>query len=187
MEPLIALTAVTVGLLIAGRAGVKTFTSPVTALRFGLATMFLMTGIAHFVEMRGELIRMVPSGLPAPGALVTITGILELLGVFGLARERSAPLAAAGLTVLMVAMFPANVSAAQHDLGSSISDRLPYRTAMELVFLAATITVACHGRLTRTARRHESRPAPHHPAASVSSPGHTVLPVSSGVGGTGFD
>ena len=87
MEPLIALTAVTVGLLIAGRAGVKTFTSPVTALRFGLATMFLMTGIAHFVEMRGELIRMVPSGLPAPGALVTITGILELLGVFGLAAS----------------------------------------------------------------------------------------------------
>ena len=47
--------------------------------------MFTMTGVAHFTPgMRRDMIAIVPPRLPAPGLLVTITGVLELLGAAGL-------------------------------------------------------------------------------------------------------
>src|SRR6185295_17877311 len=55
------------------------------ALRFALALMFVVTGSTHFVPRgRVEMTRMVPPGLPRPDLLVTLTGILELLGAAGL-------------------------------------------------------------------------------------------------------
>ena len=84
MEPLVVLVLVTLVLLAAGAAGVRPLRPPVVALRGGLAAMFVLTGAAHFVGMRAELISMVPPGLPAPGLLVTVTGLLELAGAAGL-------------------------------------------------------------------------------------------------------
>ena len=47
--------------------------------------MFVMTGVAHFVNpLRRDMIAIVPPRLPAPALLVTITGVLELLGAVGL-------------------------------------------------------------------------------------------------------
>src|SRR5699024_5022456 len=54
------------------------------AIRWGLAVMFTVTGISHFAGMRDALIAMVPPWLPGAAALVTITGVLELLGAAGL-------------------------------------------------------------------------------------------------------
>jgi len=54
------------------------------ALRSGLAAMFLLTGSVHFVYLRTELIRMVPSIMPYPDLNVTITGALEWAGAIGL-------------------------------------------------------------------------------------------------------
>ena len=56
------------------------------AIRYGLAVMFIVTGISHFVGMREALIHMVPPLLPGAPALVTVTGVLELLGAVGLLR-----------------------------------------------------------------------------------------------------
>ena len=54
------------------------------AVAVGLAVMFVMTGVAHFVPaMRRDMIAIVPPRLPAAGLLVTITGVLELLGAQG--------------------------------------------------------------------------------------------------------
>jgi uncharacterized membrane protein len=81
--------------------------------------------------------------LPQPALLVGITGVLELAGAAGLLWRRSAPWVAGGLTVLLVAMFPANVYAALVGLtlaGAAAMPLLP-RTVLQLVFLAATITV----------------------------------------------
>jgi uncharacterized membrane protein len=94
----------------------------------------------HFVWMREELIAMVPPELPAPGLLVTVTGVLELAGAAGLLLHRTAPWAAAGLAALLVAMFPANVHAALEGTGTPL---LP-RTLMQVVFLAATLAVVAH-------------------------------------------
>ena len=90
------------------------------------------------------MISMVPPGLPAPGVLVTITGVLELAGAGGLLWHRTAPLAAACLALLMIAMFPANVHAAREELTTSTGDRLLPRTLMQIVFVAAAAAIPIH-------------------------------------------
>ena len=140
MEPLITLVAVTAALLATGALGVRALRPWPVALRGGLAAMFTLTGVVHFVGMREELIAMVPPALPAPELLVTVTGVLELAGVAGLLWHRTAPWAAGGLAVLLVAMFPANVHAALAGFGTPL---LP-RTLMQLVFLAAALAVVAH-------------------------------------------
>lgn len=152
MEPLIALVGVTALLLIAGRLGVQALRPWPVALAGGLAAMFVLTGVAHFVGMREELIAMVPPALPAPGLLITVTGVLELAGAAGLLWSRTRPWAAAGLAALLVAMFPANVYAAQHSIGDHTPDYLLPRTLMQVVFLAAAIAVLAASRGRTRAR-----------------------------------
>lgn len=144
MEPLIVLVVVTLVLLAAGATGVRWLQPWPVALRSGLAAMFALTGMAHFVGMRAELISMVPPSLPAPGLLVTVTGVLELAGAVGLLWTRTSPWAAGGLSALLVSIFPANVYAALEGLTSTAGDELVPRTAMQVVFLAATLAVLGH-------------------------------------------
>ena len=81
MAPLIALVAGTALARLAGLAGVAALDGWHPALRVGLALMFVLTGVAHFaVRRRAGLIAMVPPRLPRPDLLVTVTGVLELVG-----------------------------------------------------------------------------------------------------------
>ncbi|MFY1574411.1 DoxX family protein [Verrucosispora sp. WMMD703] len=145
MAPLIALVAGTALARLAGLAGIAALDGWHPALRVGLALMFVMTGMVHFVgPRRQDLIAMVPPRLPRPELLVTVTGVLELAGAVGLLVPATARWAAAGLTLLLLAMFPANVSAARRRLtlaGRPVTP-LGVRTALQLVFLAATVAVA---------------------------------------------
>ncbi|ABK75517.1 DoxX family protein [Mycolicibacterium smegmatis] len=131
-----------VGLL--GVAYVDTWSS---AAAVGLAAMFALTGIAHFVDpLRRDMIAIVPPRLPAPGLLVTVTGALELLGAAGLLYPPTRVAAAVCLFVLMLAMFPANVYAARMpDPPKSMTSKLGVRTAEEGVYLAAAVLVAIGG------------------------------------------
>ena len=114
------------------------------ALRFALAAMFLLTASAHWGKRRPDLIRMVPPILPRPELMVTITGVLEILGVIGLLITALAPYAGACLAALLVALFPANVRAATHNL--TIAGRratpLVARALIQVAFLTATLAVA---------------------------------------------
>lgn len=139
MEPLITLVGVTCLLLITGVLKVPPLRRLPTALRGGLAAMFLLTGGAHFVGMRDELIAMVPPALPAPDLLVTVSGGCELAGALALLWSPAAAPAAAALGLMLLAMFPANVYAA--DTATVWWDQLAPRTGTQLVFLAATGTV----------------------------------------------
>jgi uncharacterized membrane protein len=162
MAPLVVLVVVTVVLRAAGAAGVRWLRSWPVALRGGLAAMFVVTGTSHFVGMREDLISMVPPALPAPGLLVTITGVLELAGAAGLLWQRTAPWAAGGLAALLVVMFPANVYAALAGLtlGGEPAMALLPRTLLQLVFLAATLVVlAAEIRRRRSARPSGTVPA----------------------------
>ena len=145
MEPLVVLVAVSGALVLARRASA-------VALRYGLAAMFLLTGGAHFVGMRAELIAMVPPWLPAPDLLVTATGVLELLGAVGLLLPRAALWAAAGLSGLLLAMFPANVHRALSGSDLPWHAELVPRTLMQLLFLAATVAVVALEIRSRRAR-----------------------------------
>lgn len=115
------------------------------ALAGGLGLMFLVTGLAHFVgPLKADLVAMVPARLPRPELLVAITGVLELLGAIGLFVPMTRTAAAICLALLLVAMFPANVSAALRKLplGGKPATPLVPRTLMQLLFVGACVAVA---------------------------------------------
>jgi uncharacterized membrane protein len=143
MAPLIALLLGSSVARVAGWLGVAYCSGWTAAIAVGLAAMFVLTGIAHFAPpLRRDLIAIVPPRLPAPGLLVTATGVLELLGAVGLLLPATRMAAAGCLLPLMLAMFPANVYASRMpNPPTSMTTRLPLRIATEIVFLAAAIAV----------------------------------------------
>lgn len=154
MEPLIVLIVVTLAVFVAGAAGVQRLRSWPVALRAGVSAMFVLTGTVHFVWMREELISMVPSSLPYPGLIVTITGILELTGAIGLLWRATAPWAAGGLSLLLICMFPANVHYALSGLATKPEDALIPRTLMQIVFLSAPLAIMIYYFRRRPVRRN---------------------------------
>jgi len=147
MVPAIALLVVTLAARLAGWLGWHYTDTWAAATAIGLAAMFVLTGVAHFVQpRRAGLIAIVPPRLPAPGLLVTITGILEPAGAVGLLIPVTRVAAAACLFVLMVAMFPANIYAA----GARRSEHSPEtplvaRTLLAVLFLCGAALVAVGG------------------------------------------
>jgi uncharacterized membrane protein len=75
--------------------------------------MFCFTAAAHFNSMRPDMIAMVPPFVPNPALMVTFTGICEILGAIGLLIPRTRRLAAIALIVMLIAILPANIHAAQ--------------------------------------------------------------------------
>ncbi|MGV9268827.1 DoxX family protein [Kitasatospora sp. NPDC003701] len=142
MEPLIALVAGFLAARLAGLAGVDMLDGWHPALKVGLAAMFLLTASAHFVpRLRAKLLAMVPPGLPRPELLVTLTGLLELAGALLVLVPATSRWAAGALILMMIAMFPANVSAARRRLPGVTP--LGLRTALQVLFVAAaTLTFA---------------------------------------------
>jgi uncharacterized membrane protein len=106
--------------------------------------MFLFTATAHFTPMKEDLVRMVPLSFPNPRALVFATGVLEILGAIGLLVPATRRLAAWGLALMLLALFPANVSAARRGLTlrGKPATPLAIRLPIQLLFLAVTLWVA---------------------------------------------
>lgn len=145
-------------------ARVAFFRSSVTSLRWALAVMFLLTASAHFGDRRADLVRMVPPSFPHAELLVTLTGVAEILGAAGLLLPRVAPWAAAGLALLLLAVFPANVHAARAGLtigGAPVTPLVP-RVALQVVFLAAVLAAGFAGRRRREQRGDASTPPRRH-------------------------
>src|SRR5215472_13867565 len=113
MIPFMVLVISTLLLKVIGVAGVDLLNSWTWSLRGGLALMFLFTASAHWGKRRGDLVAMVPSAFPRPDLMVSATGVLEILGAVGLLIPAIAPLASAGLALLLISLFPANVRAAR--------------------------------------------------------------------------
>ncbi|MFL1376375.1 MULTISPECIES: DoxX family protein [unclassified Nocardiopsis] len=144
MAPLIALLGGTALLWLLGLTGVEALDWQ-TSLRGGLALMFVLTGVVHFLpSWRRDFAAMIPEALPFPYLLVTVTGVLELAGAAALLFPPTAPYAAIGLALLLLAMFPANVSAARRGVtlaGKPATPLLP-RTIEQVVFVTAAVLAA---------------------------------------------
>jgi uncharacterized membrane protein len=144
VAPFILLVVSVVVFWLAGIAGVPVFRDPSFVLRAGLATMFFLTASAHWGKRRPDLIRMVPPAFPRPDVLVTITGILEILGAVGMLVPATARVACICLALLLVALFPANIHAARQQLtiaGKRVPS-LPLRSLIQVVFVGTLIAAA---------------------------------------------
>jgi uncharacterized membrane protein len=132
---------------VVGWFGVDYVDSWPAAIAVGLALMFTMTGVAHLVPgMRRDMIAIVPPRLPKPALLVTITGVLELLGAVGVLYPPTRVAAAVCLFALMLVMFPANVYASRMpNPPKSMTSRLDVRSGEEVIYLAAAVVVAVCG------------------------------------------
>jgi uncharacterized membrane protein len=147
MAVLLALILGSLAARLVGWLGVDYVDSWPAAVAVGLAVMFAMTGVVHFVgPRRADMIAIVPPQLPAPALLVTVTGVLELLGAVGLLLPTTRVAAAVCLLLLMLAMFPANVYATRMpDPPKSMTSRLWVRSGQEIIYLAAAVAVAVRG------------------------------------------
>jgi uncharacterized membrane protein len=147
MVPLIVLVIATLLLRVIGVAGVSLFSNWIWCLRGGLALMFLFAASAHWGKRRGDLIAMVPRVFPRPDMMVSATGVLEILGAVGLLIPAIAPVAAACLAMLLIALFPANIRAAREGMtiGGRSATVLPLRTLLQLVFVIAVLVAGFPG------------------------------------------
>ncbi|MGG4048103.1 MULTISPECIES: DoxX family protein [Paenibacillus] len=141
MAPLIGLIVSLLGFRLMGWLGWEYMNDWIISLRFAVAVMFLLTASAHWGKRRAELVAMVPPRFPQPGALVTLTGWLEIAGAVGMMIPIMAGAASTGLALMLLAMFPANVYAANNRLtldGRAVMPLVP-RTVLQVVFLAAVL------------------------------------------------
>src|SRR5262245_19242080 len=84
-------------------------------LRWLLSAAVLTTGITHFAEPE-PFVSIMPAVLPAKLLLVYVSGACEIAGAIGLQIPRLRRAAAWGLFALFIAVFPANVNQAVHNL-----------------------------------------------------------------------
>ena len=125
-----------------GALGVGALSTWHDVVAWALAAMFLFTASSHFVaRTREDLIAMVPGVFPRPALLVSLTGFLEGLGAVGLLISATRGLAGLCLVLLLVALLPANVSAARR--GVPMRGRAPtpllVRIPMQILFVGLTL------------------------------------------------
>jgi uncharacterized membrane protein len=73
-----------------------------------LATLFVAAGVTHFLRP-AMYERIVPPMLPAPRAIVYISGVAEIGGGLGLLIPVTRRAAAGSLVALLICVFPANI------------------------------------------------------------------------------
>jgi uncharacterized membrane protein len=146
MIPLAVLAAGFCLFFLIGLAGNQYLADYHHALRPALAIMFLLTASAHWGAKRVDLLRMVPPVFGRPALWVTVTGLLEIAGAIGLLIPATATLAASGLALLLLAMFPANMQAARLHLtiGGRAVPKLRRRALIQVIFLICVLLASRH-------------------------------------------
>jgi len=137
MAPLIVLVIVASVARLSGQLGIRALRNWPAAIRVGLAVMFCFTAVAHFNNVRGDLIRMVPSWVPWPEFMVTFTGICEILGAIGLLIPWTRRVAAIALILFLIAVLPANIYAAAAGVtlrGEAVTPLVP-RVVLQILFI----------------------------------------------------
>ena len=102
-----------------------------------IAAIFVVSGVLHLAKP-AMYVSIMPRWLPAPAALVLISGVCELAGAVGILLPATRVAAGWGLIALLVAVFPANIQMllnahAAHSSAAwqaSLVARLPLQVAL---------------------------------------------------------
>jgi len=97
-------------------------------------------GVTHFAWAE-PFLRIMPDALPFPLALVYLSGGFEITCGLGLLHPRTRTVAAWGLVLLYLAVFPANVNMAINEIQLTADGTLPVwtlwaRLPLQLGFIA---------------------------------------------------
>ena len=87
-----------------------------------LALFFIAAGVNHFVRPEFYL-PIMPAWLPAPMALIYVSGIFEIVGGVAVLVPRLRHAAGWGLIALLIAVFPANIEMALN--ADAFADHFP--------------------------------------------------------------
>jgi uncharacterized membrane protein len=110
---------------------------------------FMLAGAMHFIAPKPYR-AIVPRWLPAPEAIVAVSGVAEIAGGAGLIAPRAATRRWAGwwLVATLLAVFPANLEMALHPERHPKMGSRPARTALwarlplQAVFIAWVLVAA---------------------------------------------
>lgn len=110
-----------------------------TLARWLLTVFMVVAGFNHFIAP-DAYVAIMPKALPAHLLLVYVSGVAEILGGLGLILPATRRLAAWGLVLLLVAVFPANINMAVNNLPLG-DHHLPtwalwMRLPLQVVFIA---------------------------------------------------
>lgn len=124
-----------------GFVGIAAFPTWQVCARDGLSLMLVFTGISHFTFMKEDLVRMMPSSIPWPRAMVYFTGACEIAGAGGLLVPEFRRAAALALVVFFLAVLPANIHAARAGvtLRGKPATSLWLRVPMQMLFIAIAL------------------------------------------------
>ncbi len=100
-----------------------------TIARVVAAAFYVAAGILHFARP-DAYVRIVPPFIPAPLAMVYVTGLAEIAGGIGLLIPALRRAAAWGLVALLISVFPANVYMALTQPGLLLWARLPLQIVL---------------------------------------------------------
>lgn len=81
----------------------------------GVTLLFCFTGVSHFLRAE-SMARMLPEFLPAPVALVYLSGCAEIVLGIGVVPHRTRRLAGWTLLVILLVFLPVNVYAAINEV-----------------------------------------------------------------------
>ena len=109
-------------------------------LRWLLAAFYLLAGVIHLVRP-APFLTIMPAWVPAPEAVVLLTGVAEILGAIGLVQPFSQPLRRAagwGLAAYALCVWPANINhfamdMARADGGLGLGYHIPRMVAQPVI------------------------------------------------------
>ncbi|WP_142857357.1 DoxX family protein [Salinigranum halophilum] len=84
-------------------------------LRYVMGGLYVVAGVLHFLVPQ-VYVQVVPPAFPRPLELVYLSGVAEVVLGLGVLVPRTRRAAAWGLVLLLLAVFPANVYMATHDV-----------------------------------------------------------------------
>ena len=138
------------------RRGVTGFGWKQWILRVLVALPLLASGLLHFTRTP-MYASIIPPFFPWRTQLVLLSGALELAGAIGLLLPAFTRTASTCLALLMIAIFPANVYAANQMIAGVHMPGVPLRTAMQVVYIVLLLIA---GRGVPSANRRSLRSGP---------------------------